>query len=117
MKFSFALLTGALLVVSFNSLAMSLDSQEVGYNIEARGAASVVAQLAKAGQLAAVEKNIKLGDDNWIALAPKLANGGNASFTAGVKSALSSALLVDELTLSRRESPIADAQVAAAPRA
>ncbi|ENG6107153.1 hypothetical protein ACAY19_002082 [Serratia liquefaciens] len=93
MKFSFALLTGALLVVSFNSLAMSLDSQEVGYNIETRGAASVVAQLAKAGQLAAVEKNIKLGDDNWIALAPKLANGGNASFTAGVKSALSSALV------------------------
>lgn len=92
MKLPIPLLTGVLLVVSFSSLASSLDPQEVGYNIEARGAAPVVAQLARAGQLASVENSIKLGDDSWIALAPKLANGGNAAFTTGIKSALSFAL-------------------------
>ncbi|MDW5500282.1 hypothetical protein R6Y99_10835 [Pseudomonas lundensis] len=92
MKLSVPLLAGALLVASFSSLAMSLDPQEVGYNIEAHGAAPVVAQLAKAGQLTAVENSIKLGDDSWIALAPKLASGGNVAFTAGIKSALSYAL-------------------------
>ncbi|CAI0702439.1 Uncharacterised protein [Serratia entomophila] len=93
MKCSISLLAGALLAVSFASSARALDSQEVGYNIEARGAAPVVAQLAKAGQLQAVEDSIRLGDDSWIALAPKLANGGNARFTTGIKSALSSALV------------------------
>lgn len=52
-----------------------------------------MAQLGKAGQFNAVENSIRLGDDNWIALAPKLAGGGNAGFTAGIKSALSAALI------------------------
>lgn len=93
MKCSVSLLAGTLLAVSFSSSAMAPDAQEIGYNIEARGAAPVVAQLAKAGQLHAVEDSIRLGDDGWIALAPKLANGGNAGFTSGIKSALSSALV------------------------
>ena len=89
MKCSISLLAGALLAVSFSASALTLDSQEVGYNIEARGARPVVAQLGKAGQFSAVENSIRLGDDNWIALAPKLAGGGNAGF----KSALSAALI------------------------
>ncbi|MEL5503867.1 hypothetical protein IBZ12_22140 [Serratia ureilytica] len=93
MKCSISLLAGALLAVSFSASALELDSQEVGYNIEARGARPVVAQLGKAGQFSAVENSIRLGDDNWIALAPKLAGGGNAGFTAGIKSALSAALI------------------------
>ena len=55
------LLAGALLAVSFSASAMALDSQEVGYNIEARGARPVVAQLGKAGQFSAVENSIRLG--------------------------------------------------------
>ncbi|CNE49902.1 Uncharacterised protein [Yersinia nurmii] len=93
MKTPLLLLAGGLLVTSFSSLAMSLNYQEVGYNIEARGAKAVVAELAKSGQLSAVENNIKLGDDNWIAMAPKLVEGGNQKFAQGVKSALSSALI------------------------
>ncbi|MHA0851433.1 hypothetical protein ACV094_06705 [Serratia nematodiphila] len=93
MKCSISLLAGALLAVNFSASAMALDSQEVGYNIEARGARPVVAQLGKAGQFGAVENSIRLGDDSWIALAPKLAGGGNAGFTAGIKSALSAALI------------------------
>lgn len=93
MKSHLLFIAGGLLAISGSAFAMSLNYQEVGYNIEARGARAVVAELAKAGQLPAVENNIKLGDDNWIAMAPKLADGGNASFTAGVKSALSSALI------------------------
>ena len=38
MKCSISLLAGALLAVSFSASALALDSQEVGYNIEARGA-------------------------------------------------------------------------------
>ena len=56
---------------------MYLNYQEVNYNIEARGAQAVVAELAKAGQLPTVVNNIQLGDDNWIAMAQKLAKGGN----------------------------------------
>ncbi len=93
MKFSVSLLACGIFAVSFSALATPLNVQEVGYNIEAHGATPVVAQLAKAGQLAAVEDSIRLGDDGWIALAPKLANGGNARFTLGIKSALSSALV------------------------
>lgn len=61
MKCSISLLAGALLAVSFSASAMALDSQEVGYNIEARGARPVVAQLGKAGQFSAVENSIRLG--------------------------------------------------------
>lgn len=93
MKSHLLFIAGGLLAISGSTFAMSLNYQEVGYNIEARGARAVVAELARAGQLPAVENNIKLGDDNWIAMAPKLADGGNASFTAGIKSALSSALI------------------------
>ncbi|MBB1186217.1 hypothetical protein EII09_28985, partial [Klebsiella pneumoniae] len=78
MKCSISLLAGALLAVNFSASGMARDSQEVGYNIEARGARPVVAQLGKAGQFGAVENSIRLGDDSWIALAPKLAGGGNA---------------------------------------
>ncbi len=48
------------------------------------------------GQGRAVQRRGKqhpAGDDSWIALAPKLAGGGNAGFTAGIKSALSAALI------------------------
>lgn len=93
MKGYLPLLASGLLSLSASSWAMSLDVQEVGYNIEARGASSVVAELARSGQLSAVANNIKLGDDSWIALAPKLANAGNSHFTQQVKSALSAALL------------------------
>ena len=41
MKCSISLLAGALLAVSFSASALALDSQEVGYNIEARGARPV----------------------------------------------------------------------------
>lgn len=93
MKSHLPFIVGGLLAMSSSAFAMSLNYQEVGYNIEARGARAVVADLAKSGQLPAVENNIKLGDDNWIAMAPKLADAGNAKFTEGVKSALSSALI------------------------
>ncbi len=93
MKSHLLFIAGGLLAISSSALAISLNYQEVGYNIEVRGARAVVVELAKAGQLPAVENNIKLGDDNWIAMASKLADGGNASFTAGIKSALSSALI------------------------
>ncbi|SUB31645.1 Uncharacterised protein [Yersinia pseudotuberculosis] len=88
MKFHLPFIVGGLLAMSSSTFAMSLNYQEVGYNIEARGARAVVAELEKSGQLPAVENNIKLGDDNWIAMAPKLASAGNAKFTEGVKSAL-----------------------------
>ncbi|CNH92544.1 Uncharacterised protein [Yersinia aldovae] len=93
MKSHLLFIAGGLLTISGSALAMSLNYQEVNYNIEARGARAVVTELAKSGQLPALENNIKLGDDNWIAMAPKLADGGNAKFTAEVKSALSSALI------------------------
>ncbi|WP_016584699.1 hypothetical protein, partial [Yersinia pestis] len=93
MKFHLPFIVGGLLAMSSSAFAMSLNYQEVGYNIEARGARAVVAELEKSGQLPAVENNIKLGDDNWIAMAPKLASAGNPKFTEGVKSALSSALI------------------------
>ena len=92
MKCSISLLAGALLAVSFSASAMALDSQEVGYNIEARGARPVVAQLGKAGQFSAVENSIRLGTTAGLPWRP-LAGGGNAGFTAGIKSALSAALI------------------------
>ncbi|ARY99785.1 Uncharacterised protein [Yersinia ruckeri] len=101
MKTPLLLIAGGLLATSFSSLAMSLNYQEVSYNIEARGAKAVVAELAKSGQLAAVENNIKLGDDNWIAMAPKLADGGNQKFTQSIKSALSSALIYNPAAVLR----------------
>lgn len=93
MKYPVSLLACGLLIVSVNSLAIPLDPLAVGYNIDARGARSVVSELAGADQLTAVENSIRLGDDNWIALAPKLIDGGNPQFTSGIKAALSSALL------------------------
>ena len=85
MKCSISLLAGALLAVSFSASAMALDSQEVGYNIARRAAGR-----GTVGQGRAVQRRGKqypVGDDSWIALAPKLAGGGNAGFTAGIKSA------------------------------
>ena len=90
MKCSISLLAGALLAVSFSASAMALDSQEVGYNIEARARAG----RGTVGQGRAVQRRGKqhpVGDDSWIALAQ--AGGGNAGFTAGIKSALSAALI------------------------
>ena len=91
MKCSISLLAGALLAVSFSASAMALDSQEVGYNIGAR-ARPVVAQLGKAGQFSAVENSIRLGTTAGLPWR-LLAGGGNAGFTAGIKSALSAALI------------------------
>ena len=52
----------------------------------------VVAQLGKAGQFSAVENSIRLGTTAGLPWR-LLAGGGNAGFTAGIKSALSAALI------------------------
>lgn len=49
MKFHLPFIVGGLLAMSSSAFAMSLNYQEVGYNIEARGARAVVAELEKSG--------------------------------------------------------------------
>jgi hypothetical protein len=70
----------------------SLDAASVASEIDAKGARTVVSQLYGDGTYSLVLDHIAAGEDEWVALAPRLAPGTDASTAEGLTIAMAEAL-------------------------
>lgn len=91
----------ASLALSHTSMAMPLRAQGVQYDIDAKGAKAVVEQLINQQQLSAIASKIQLGDDDWIALTPKLYAAGNPQMNKAVIDNMKMALVYNPAAVLR----------------
>ncbi|MDR5881515.1 hypothetical protein [Caballeronia sp. LZ032] len=87
-----ASLACALLASACASAQVTPDAARIAGEIETQGARPAVASLDRDGQFDAVLESIATGNAAWVELAPRLAQGTDASASIGLTIALATAL-------------------------
>ncbi|MDR5823384.1 hypothetical protein [Caballeronia sp. LZ043] len=87
-----ASLACALLASACASAQVAPDAARIAGEIETQGARPAVASLDRDGQFDAVLESIATGNAAWVELAPRLAQGTDASASIGLTIALATAL-------------------------